>query len=224
MNGPEDNVVESRSRAVRRRRFVSGLVATSAIVCAPAWPFAQQRDNHGGGSESARKDEEEVSPPEDLMREHGVLNRVLLVYDEAIRRLDSKQDLPPDPLRDAASIIRTFIEDYHEKLEEDYLFPRFEKAKKLTDLTAVLRAQHQAGRTLTDQITQLATAASLKDASSASKLREAMRQFIRMYAPHEAREDTVLFPMLRGIVSKNEFDALGDASVDFLPGAFAPTA
>jgi hemerythrin-like domain-containing protein len=31
-----------------------------------------------------------------------------------------------------------------------------------------------------------------------------------MYRPHEAREDTVLFPALRQIVSKQEFDALGE--------------
>ena len=151
-----------------------------------------------------------MAPPEDLMREHGVLKRVLLIYEEGIRRVDAKQQLPPDPIKHSAQIIRSFIEDYHEKLEEDYLFPRFEKAKKLVDLTTVLRAQHQAGRTLTDQIIHLAPAASLKDASSASKLRDAMRQFIRMYAPHEAREDTVLFPALRTVVSKNAFDALGE--------------
>ena len=80
----------------------------------------------------------------------------------------------------------------------------------MTDLTSVLRTQHQAGRRLTDQIIQLATASSLRDGSSASKLRNAMRQFIRMYSPHEAREDTVLFPALRTIVSKSEFDALGE--------------
>jgi hemerythrin-like domain-containing protein len=139
-----------------------------------------------------------------------VLKRVLLVYEEGIRRIDAKQELPPDPIKDAAGIIRSFIEDYHEKLEEDYLFPRFERAQKLTDLTSVLRTQHQAGRTLTDRITQLATASSLEDAASASRLREAMRQFNRLYAPHEAREDTVLFPALRSIVSKHEFDALGE--------------
>jgi hemerythrin-like domain-containing protein len=31
-----------------------------------------------------------------------------------------------------------------------------------------------------------------------------------MYRPHEAREDTILFPTLHTIVSKNEFDAMGD--------------
>jgi hemerythrin-like domain-containing protein len=74
----------------------------------------------------------------------------------------------------------------------------------------VLRTEHQAGRRLTEEIAQLATAASLKDASAAVRLLDAMRQFIRMYSPHEAREDTVLFPALRMIVSKHEFDALGE--------------
>ena len=31
-----------------------------------------------------------------------------------------------------------------------------------------------------------------------------------MYEPHEAREDTVLFPALRKIVSPHEFGALGE--------------
>jgi hypothetical protein len=33
---------------------------------------------------------------------------------------------------------------------------------------------------------------------------------VRMYRPHEAREDTVLFPSLHDIVSKQEYDALGE--------------
>jgi hypothetical protein len=34
--------------------------------------------------------------------------------------------------------------------------------------------------------------------------------FRRQFAPHEAREDTVLFPAFRGIVWANEFDSLGE--------------
>src|SRR6266404_4394608 len=88
-----------------------------------------------GQLSAAEKKEEEVSPPEDLMREHGVLKRILLIYGEAIRRLTADQELPVEVVLDAAKIIRSFVEDYHEKLEENYLFPRFEKAGKLTDLT-----------------------------------------------------------------------------------------
>jgi hemerythrin-like domain-containing protein len=195
-----------------RRAFLhaGGVVGTGLFL-----PATIAADRQAGGGASSQKraqkeEEEEISPPEDLMREHGVLKRVLLVYGEAIRRIDAKQDLPPDAVRNGASIIRTFIEDYHEKLEEDYLFPRFEKAGRLTDLTKVLRAQHQAGRHVTEQITQLATAQTLKVPQSAAKLKELMRQFVRMYEPHEAREDTVLFPAFRTIVSKNEFASLGE--------------
>ena len=31
-----------------------------------------------------------------------------------------------------------------------------------------------------------------------------------MYRPHESREDTVLFPAFRKIVSRNEYDSLGE--------------
>ena len=41
------------------------------------------------------------------------------------------------------------------------------------------------------------------------QLRDSMAQFIRMYNPHEA-QDTVLFPAFRKIVSKNEYDSLGE--------------
>ena len=106
---------------------------------------------HGAEAEKKGDEQEaEVGPPEDLMREHGVLKRVLLIYSEALRRLDAKEDLPPEALADAAGIIRHFVEDYHEKLEEDFLFPRFEKANRLVDLVKVLRTQHQAGRRVTD--------------------------------------------------------------------------
>jgi hemerythrin-like domain-containing protein len=153
---------------------------------------------------------DEVSPPEDLMREHGVLKRILLVYREALRRLGTKEDLPPEPIAQSARIVRDFIEDYHEKLEENFLFPRFKKANKLVDLVDVLLQQHQRGRRLTDITMQFATNRALKNPGDRRTLAASMRQFIRMYDPHEAREDTVLFPAFRGIVSAHEFDSLGE--------------
>ncbi len=153
---------------------------------------------------------EEVSPTEDLMREHGLLNRVLLVYEEIGRRLTAKAEFDPKLLANAAGIIQHFIEEYHEKLEEDYLFPRFEKANKLTDLVRVLREQHQAGRQVTAQIQRLSRPSGVRDSENRQKLLKSLHSFIRMYRPHEAREDTILFPALHGLVSRNEYDSLGE--------------
>ena len=156
-------------------------------------------------------EEEEVSPAEDLMREHGVLKRILLVYEESEQRLlAGGAGASPDAIHQSASLIRSFIEDYHEKLEENFLFPRFRKANLLVDLVDVLTAQHQAGRKVTERVLQLATNSALKDEANRKQLATLLRQFTRMYAPHEAREDTVLFPALRRIVTPNEYDALGE--------------
>jgi hemerythrin-like domain-containing protein len=156
------------------------------------------------------KETEEVSTVEDLMREHGVLKRVLMVYREGMRRIDGNEKLPVEPLAGGAKLIRSFIESYHEKLEEDYLFPRFRKAGKLTDLVDVLTIQHQQGRVVTAHILELANGGAMKEASQRRALRDAMHQFVRMYEPHEAREDTVLFPAFHQLVSRSEYDALGE--------------
>lgn len=158
--------------------------------------------------EGKAEEEELVSTNEDLMREHGILKRVLLAYDEIIRRIDHSQDFPSDAVIDGATIIRKFVEDYHEKLEEDHLFPRFRKAGKLVDLVNTLYSQHQAGRRVTDRI--LATARSVKTPGERNQLARDLEAFNRMYAPHEAREDTVLFPELHKLVSPHEYDAMGE--------------
>jgi len=158
--------------------------------------------------------EQEVSPSEDLMREHGVLNRILLIYDTCRLHLVNNEQFDLAIVDNSAQIIRTFIEDYHEKLEEDFLFPRFEKANQLVDLVQVLRTQHKVGRILTDQMMQFGKMKSLADANESQKLIKLLGDFNGMYRPHEAREDTVLFPAIRKIISKNEYFALGEEFED----------
>ena len=157
----------------------------------------------------AGKEEEEVAPAEDLMREHGLLKRILLIYDEVGRRIARQKDFPPEAIINSAKIIRSFIEQYHEKLEEDYLFPRFRKHNLLVDLVEILQQQHEAGRRVTNQVL-VVCGAGLKSNEDKRKLGQALHQFVRMYAPHEAREDTVLFPALHKVVSRHEYAALGE--------------
>jgi len=154
--------------------------------------------------------EDEVTPGEDLMQEHGLLKSVLLVYKEGIRRLQAHEDLPPEALMGGARLIRDFVEDYHEKNEEGFLFPRLRTANQQVELVDTLLRQHQAGRRLTDRTMQLATLESMRDAGERQLLIDSLQSFIRMYEPHEAREDTVLFPAFRKVVSANEYDSLGE--------------
>jgi hemerythrin-like domain-containing protein len=151
----------------------------------------------------------DVTPPEDLMREHGVLNRVLLVYEAGLQKFARGEDFDVTLLSRAAAIVHEFIEDYHERNEEQQLFPRFRKAGQMVELVNVLYQQHQAGRRLTDTIIGLVPE-SRAPGESRSRLIASVQSFVSMYRPHEAREDTELFPKLRGIVSADEFDAMAE--------------
>ena len=159
----------------------------------------------------SQNEEEEVTPAEDLMREHGLLGRILLIYDTCRLHLMKNEDFDLTILSNSAKIIRSFVEDYHEKLEENFLFPRFSKAKALTDLVSVLQSQHTAGRKLTDPILKLEKSLSSDKKSEVIRVLEA---FARMYRPHKTREDTVLFPSIRKIVSPEEYRDLGEQFED----------
>jgi hemerythrin-like domain-containing protein len=200
----QDNNYQNELSQAQRREFIKKglIVSLSGVAGLSLLAGCKEKEEEEGEGQ-------EVSPPEDLMQEHGLLNRVLLIYDTCKIHLVNKETFPKEALLNSANIIRTFVEDYHEKQEENYLFPRFKKANQLVDLVNVLLQQHQAGRRLTDQIMQLAKSQTATDTEN-QQLIQLLTNFNTMYRPHEAREDTVLFPAFRKIVSKNEYDSLGE--------------
>jgi hemerythrin-like domain-containing protein len=134
----------------------------------------------------------------------------MMIYDNCMSKMARNEEFRVDVIKNSASIIRSFIEDYHEMLEEKFIFPRFVNANIRVDLVQTLYIQHHAGRVLTDQILNLAVAGTLKSPEDTSKLNTLLDTFNRMYRPHEAREDSVLFPEIRKIVSQNEYASMGE--------------
>jgi hemerythrin-like domain-containing protein len=197
-----------RKYARRKLLQTGGLVAASVLVPAPPPPLAASSIGEKAKELFGLGKEEEVTPPEDLMREHGVLDRVLLIYEAGIKRFNANDDFDPAVITDAANVIKDFIEDYHEKSEENFLFPRFQKAGSLVELVQTLKRQHDVGRAVTARILELAPQA--RDQDHRTQLMASIQDFIAMYRPHAAREDTELFPQLRKVVSGSEYDAIGE--------------
>lgn len=152
----------------------------------------------------------EIGPDEDLMREHGVLRRVLLVFDEAERRLRAEAELPPDVVRPAATLIRLFIQDFHERLEERYIFPLFTHDPALSRLTKILDHQHDAGRRVIDRIFALTRKDGAGNRKKRRELADNLHAFTRMYRPHASREDTVLFPAVHELIDPIHYRAMGE--------------
>lgn len=142
----------------------------------------------------------EVPFTEDLIAEHGILNRILLVYEELISLLKENSKKPNiiQYAHESAQLIRTFVEDYHEKLEEDYVFPLF-KDKGYDELISTLIQQHSLGRILTDKILS---------STESGELIDNMSKFIYMYRAHESREDTIVFRNVRKFIDAEKFHEL----------------
>lgn len=188
----------------RRRLLKLAVTAAGAALAGCATSKAAERpQEHGGESKEA-----EVTPAEDLMQEHGVLERILLIYEETARRIDTGQTADTTVIVSAAGIVRRFVEDYHEKNEEQFVFPRLQAAQQQVELVATLLRQHQRGREVTDQIVRVAAG------PASPELAQLLRSFSRMYRPHAAREDTVLFPAFRELMGKDGYRELGEQFED----------
>jgi hemerythrin-like domain-containing protein len=171
---------------------------------------ATNEDNRNDGPAPGEATHVEVTATEDLMREHGILRRALLVYQESATRL--RQDpasVPPDALEKAANLFRVFGEDYHEKkLEEVFIFPVVKKSPRVpTAYVDILLAQHVRGREITDYLLSI-TKEDRIPTNSVEPLAKALESFVRMYAHHAAIEDTVVFPVWKAAIGETELDAL----------------
>ena len=155
---------------------------------------------------AAAGDDEDTPAVEDLMREHGVLRRVLLIYEEILRRLGAGESFPPSALKGALEIVARFIEGYHEPMEEEHLFPRFREPEDVAMVKVLIR-QHRAGKRLTERLVGLLPA---RSSVARFQLAAGMRAAIRMYRPHASQEDTVLFPRFRRLVTASEYAAIGE--------------
>jgi hemerythrin-like domain-containing protein len=192
-----------------RRDLLAGIGGLSAGLilsgCSSAskWLSSRQGEDAKGG---------EVTATEDLMREHGVLRRALFVYSEAAARLrKNPSGVAPDAIQKTAILFRAFGEEYHEKkLEEAYIFPAVKSAGgQAASYPDILVTQHQRGREITDYILAVTQGAKL-DANNAEPLTRAIRSLVRMYRPHAAREDTVVFPAWKQILTAKQLDEMND--------------
>ena len=205
---------------IKRRELLTGISVAGAGVLINACRSNTQTRTGGATNDENKNDAPapgeaepiEVTATEDLMREHGILRRALLVYQEsAVRLRQDPASVPPDALEKTANLFRVFGEEYHEKkLEETFIFPAVKKtANAATAYVDILLAQHVRGREITDYLLSISQADKIAS-NSVEPLAKALELFVRMYEHHAAIEDTVVFPAWKAAVGGNELDALGE--------------
>lgn len=194
----------------RRDALLAAGLAPALLLPLAAPALARNVKGKGPGQEK------ETPAVEDLMREHGVLRRALLVYSEiALRLAPGGPRFDPRPLNKTARLFRAFGEDYHErKLEEAHIFPVVRKTRgPAAAYPDVLTAQHNRGRDITEYVIASTRDGTLRK-SDAEDLARALNRFVPMYENHAAREDTVVFPAWKLALSDRQIDELGDQFED----------
>jgi hemerythrin-like domain-containing protein len=201
-------------KSTSRRLFLSSstVIGTGLLLAG----CANEKDRAESSEKKDKQEPEvEVTATEDLMREHGILRRALLVFTAAASRLRKNPgDVPPEVLQRTSKLFRTFGQDYHEKrLEEDFIFPAVKKAGgEAADLADTLLTQHQRGREIIDYVSSLSTGQFTS--ANASNVAQVLEGFILMYQHHAAREDTVVFPAWKKTLSAAQLDEMGEKFED----------
>jgi hemerythrin-like domain-containing protein len=200
---------------MNRRNFMSNSGRLSAgLVLARSLSKGKMFAAESTGSKESMEKKLEVTAVEDLMREHGVLRRILFVYSEVAAQLRQEPAKPiNEPLHEAAKLFRDFGENYHEKaLEEACIFPALLKTRgEASTYPEILIAQHKRGREITDYIFESTAGKLPPDIPRLASLLETM---VRMYRPHAAREDTIVFPAWKQTMNPEQYDEMNDKFED----------
>jgi hemerythrin-like domain-containing protein len=202
-----------------RRTFLqsSMLFSTVLIAGCSSGNESSNKDSAEGKKGEEKSTGDEVSATEDLMREHGVLRRSLLIYSEAVFQLrKNPANLPPEALQKTARLFRSFGEDYHEKsLEEAFIFPAVKQAGgPAAAIADILISQHQRGREITEYILATAGSGAKFGATNATALAQSLEAFVLMYRHHAAREDTIVFPAWKKTLTAAQLDEMNDKFED----------
>lgn len=148
----------------------------------------------------------DITAVEDLMREHSILDGIMLIYEDVIHKLSQGHNNRLLKLvQVCATIVKHFIEDYHEQTEEKYVFPLLVKNNIEVELINELIQQHRISRLITRQIYHLA-----KDCKNVSKLIRYIQLFVKMYRVHENKEDLIVFQKFRKMLSEHEYKKMSE--------------
>ena len=194
-------MIENESIYSRRHMVTGAGVAAGAALVLGQTTWGAETNK---GMIHIQKDA--LTPMEDLACQHAVARRVLLVYQMGAGGAAGSAQMPMQSLTTAATMIRSMVEDFHAKFEEDYVFPLFQKAGKLTDLVSTLRDQHAVGRRLTDSILQAIQGPAANAPTEA--LTRNLMAYVHMIQAHTAYEETLLYPQIRAIASDADYERL----------------
>ena len=141
-----------------------------------------------------------------LEQEHRTIEKILRVTGVLVDELAENRDIDDDILRDLCQFLRVYGHQCHHGKEASYLFPMLEShgvPEEGCPLGA-LRHEHERSRVLTQELVQASADYAANGHDGSSALSEVLRNIAQFYPAHIWKEEYLLFPMARKVLSEED--------------------
>ncbi len=143
---------------------------------------------------------------ETLEHDHKFINKVVATMAVLAEDLQADGSVDPKMLRDLVQFMRIFAEQCHHGKEEQHLFAVVAK-KPLPEawrMLEVVDKEHGRIHTLTDELAHAVSRYVLNPSSGRESLISALRGIVAFYPRHIWKEEYLIFPVLRQLLSPAE--------------------
>ena len=150
-----------------------------------------------------------MKPLEELRHEHLLIRRMLDVLDVVRDEVNRAPADTTGSLRDAIRFFRGFAECHHSK-EENGLFPVLspKNATVANGPLRVLSSEHDAGRTMIQDIEAHLPGIEEGDLDSQEAVARALTLYVRMLRKHIEKEEDILFPLAEVLIAGKDEDSI----------------
>jgi len=144
-----------------------------------------------------------MDPIESLMHEHRMIERLMNVLNESMRRIEAGAEVDVDLFEKAIDFIKNFADRCHHMKEEGELFVIFAQ-KGIPDQggpIGMMLNEHHIGRDYVRGMEEGLRRHKSGDRSQAQVLVQNARGYINLLSQHIMKEDNILYPMGNRLLS-----------------------
>jgi hemerythrin-like domain-containing protein len=146
-----------------------------------------------------------------LMVEHRLIERMILVINRSLAKIEAEHKVDPDFIDKAVDFIRVYADQTHHGKEEDILFRELDK-KPLSDkdrkIMEELIEEHVFGRSTTRALVEANNRFRNGDITALEEIAANLKILIEFYPRHIEKEDKVFFPSVRIYFTEEEDQAM----------------
>jgi hemerythrin-like domain-containing protein len=141
-----------------------------------------------------------------LKSEHRVIERVLVVFEQGVKRYEEGESLELRFFKDVVAFFRGFADGCHHQKEEQVLFTAMVEhgVPAQNGPVGAMLHEHEIGRHFLREIDRAIDRLQDGDKSATKELLENGRGYINLLKQHIFKEDQILFPMADRVIPTAE--------------------